>query len=163
MRLLAPNELDPRTSTLDRGILNFSKPAVTYPIVLHRCEKVGVVKVFISGNFNVVHPGHIRLFKKARELGSTLVIGVVSSSISPGAKLFPDSERLDAVSRNSLVNEVVLIDKPLLNVLELVNPDFKALPPEKKLEKIQFIREDALRSVQQAINQQPPYFIQKNK
>ena len=81
------------------------------------------MKVFISGNFNVVHPGHIRLFKKARELGSTLVIGVISSSISPGAKLFPDSERLDAVSRNSLVNEVVLIDKPLLNVLELVSPD----------------------------------------
>jgi len=84
---------------------------------------VGMVKVFISGNFNVVHPGHIRIFKKARELGSHLVIGVISSSISPEANLFPDNERLDAVSRNSLVDEVVLIDKPLLKVLEVVSPN----------------------------------------
>jgi len=47
--------------------------------------------------------------------------------------------------------------------LELINPDFKALSPEKKLEKIQFIRENALDSVRQAINQELPYSIQKNK
>lgn len=81
------------------------------------------MKVFISGNFNVVHPGHIRLFKKARELGSRLVIGVCSSATSTNVELFPDDERVDAVSRNSLVDEVVLINKPLSEILQEVDPD----------------------------------------
>lgn len=81
------------------------------------------MKVFISGNFNVVHPGHIRLFKKARELGSRLVIGVCSSATNTNVELFPDDERVDAVSRNSLVDEVVLINKPLSEILQEVDPD----------------------------------------
>lgn len=81
------------------------------------------MKVFISGNFNVVHPGHIRLFKKARELGSKLVIGVYSSTTTTNMELFPDHERVDAVGRNSLVDEVVLINRPLLKILDEINPD----------------------------------------
>lgn len=81
------------------------------------------MKVFISGNFNVVHPGHIRLFKKARELGSTLIIGVNSSSASGNIELFPDDERVDAVGRNSLVDNVVLINRPLSEILQELNPD----------------------------------------
>ena len=29
-------------------------------------------KVFITGNFNILHPGHIRLFKFAKSLGQKL-------------------------------------------------------------------------------------------
>ena len=31
---------------------------------------------FVSGNFNVLHPGHVRLLKFASELGECLVVGV---------------------------------------------------------------------------------------
>ena len=37
--------------------------------------------VFISGAFNVVHPGHLRLFKFAKELGRKLIVGVLSDEL----------------------------------------------------------------------------------
>ncbi|WP_457488826.1 adenylyltransferase/cytidyltransferase family protein, partial [Tardiphaga sp. P5_C10] len=41
---------------------------------------------FVSGNFNVVHPGHLRLFKFAQELGDVLVVGVNADG-APGVTL----------------------------------------------------------------------------
>jgi cytidyltransferase-like protein len=81
------------------------------------------MKVFISGNFNVVHPGHIRLFKKARELGEWVVVGVYSSSQVTGVELFPDADRVDAVRNNALVDEVHLITGPIENLLDELQPD----------------------------------------
>jgi rfaE bifunctional protein kinase chain/domain len=80
------------------------------------------MKVFISGNFNVVHPGHIRLFKKARELGNRVIVGVYSSTIAKGVELFPDEDRVDAVANNSLVDEVRLITGPIEKLLEEIDP-----------------------------------------
>ena len=31
---------------------------------------------FVSGNFNVVHPGHLRLFKFASDCADILVVGI---------------------------------------------------------------------------------------
>ena len=39
--------------------------------------------VFVSGNFNIVHPGHLRLLKFAAEAGDFLVVGVSDDS-TPG-------------------------------------------------------------------------------
>ncbi len=36
----------------------------------------GATIAFVSGNFNVVHPGHVRLLSFAKEAGSCLVVGV---------------------------------------------------------------------------------------
>jgi rfaE bifunctional protein kinase chain/domain len=81
------------------------------------------MKVFISGNFNVVHPGHIRLFKKARELGDWVIVGVYSSSVVTGVDLFPDEDRVDAVANNGLVDQVLLITGPIEKLLHELNPD----------------------------------------
>lgn len=81
------------------------------------------MRVFISGNFNVVHPGHIRLFKKALEFGTELVVGVLSSKISKNNDLFPDEDRVDTVENNSLVDQVILVDRSITETLHLVNPD----------------------------------------
>jgi bifunctional ADP-heptose synthase (sugar kinase/adenylyltransferase) len=32
--------------------------------------------VFVSGNFNIIHPGHLRLLRFAAECGDFLVVGV---------------------------------------------------------------------------------------
>ena len=37
---------------------------------------------FISGNFNIIHAGHIRLFKFARSLAENLIIGLYSDKLS---------------------------------------------------------------------------------
>lgn len=82
------------------------------------------MRVFISGNFNVVHPGHIRLFKKAREYADYLIVGVNSASYANHLDLFSDEARVDALSRNNLVDRVFLVTGSLKAVLDEVQPDF---------------------------------------
>src|SRR6201985_2472216 len=50
---------------------------------------------FVSGNFNVVHPGHLRLLKFAAEQAEILVVGVNPDN-SPGVTV-PQQVRIDNV------------------------------------------------------------------
>lgn len=78
--------------------------------------------VFISGNFNVLHAGHIRLFAFARNFGKNLVVGVMSDSQAGGAAYVEQSLRLEAVRTNNWVSEAILIDEPLEAVLRKLKP-----------------------------------------
>ena len=40
------------------------------------------INVFISGNFNIVHPGHIRLFKFAKKIGNNLTVAIKSDNLA---------------------------------------------------------------------------------
>lgn len=67
--------------------------------------------VFVSGNFNVVHPGHVRLLRFARECGEFLVVGVLDAQ-APGAYLH-ESDRLEGVRVIQYVDHAfVLRDAP---------------------------------------------------
>ena len=39
-------------------------------------------KVFVYGNFNIIHSGHIRLLEFARKFGSKLIVGIFSDKIA---------------------------------------------------------------------------------
>lgn len=65
---------------------------------------------FVSGNFNILHPGHMRLLKFAAELGDTLLVGV-NRDQTPGVTV-PGPERLANVKALSFVSEAVLLDVP---------------------------------------------------
>ena len=58
--------------------------------------------VFVSGNFNVVHPGHLRLLSFARDCGDFLVVGVFPDG--NGKVHVPQHLRLEAVQSISLVD-----------------------------------------------------------
>ena len=47
-------------------------------------------KVFISGNFNILHPGHIRLFKFAKEIGAYLIVGVFCDKLIQEKNFIPE-------------------------------------------------------------------------
>jgi len=65
---------------------------------------------FISGKFNVLHPGHLRLFRHAKEIADKLVVGVyVNSFGGEGEILVPDTERLEGVKANIWVDEAFLV------------------------------------------------------
>lgn len=67
--------------------------------------------VFVSGNFNVIHPGHLRLLNFAAECGDFLVVGV-SRDNAPGT-LIPENLRLEGIKAISNVNYAFLLpDKP---------------------------------------------------
>jgi rfaE bifunctional protein kinase chain/domain len=65
---------------------------------------------FISGNFNVVHPGHLRLLKFAAEQADVLVVGVNSDEVM-GVTL-PQEMRLENVRSISMVDYAVGLDAP---------------------------------------------------
>jgi len=76
--------------------------------------------VFVSGNFNVVHPGHLRLLQFAKECGDVLVVGVNDQS-SPGAKL-PESMRLESVRAIGFVNHAFILREPPESFIAKLRP-----------------------------------------
>lgn len=77
---------------------------------------------FVSGNFNVVHPGHLRLLKFASELGDILIVGVNPDS-APGV-VVPVDLRVESVRSISMVDDVVQLSQSPEAFVALLKPDF---------------------------------------
>jgi len=58
--------------------------------------------VFVAGNFNTVHPGHLRLLRFAAKCGDYLVVGVADDRM-PGV-MVPQALRLDGIKAIGFVN-----------------------------------------------------------
>lgn len=63
--------------------------------------------VFVSGNFNIVHPGHLRLLQFAADCGDYLVVGVTGDSL-PGVTI-PAEMRLAGVTAIGIVDHAFLL------------------------------------------------------
>ena len=86
--------------------------------------KAGTKKiVFVSGNFNILHPGHIRLLRFAKECADFLVVGVFADAVAKGAILDEES-RYDSVSSNSIINHSLILDTPAAAFIQELRPDF---------------------------------------
>lgn len=99
------------------------------PIAQSRCAanvRSGLAKgkrvSFVSGNFNVVHPGHMRLLKFAAEIADVLVVGVNPDG-APGVSV-PAELRLEGVQSISMVKKAVVLDVPIADFLAELKPDF---------------------------------------
>ena len=79
--------------------------------------------VFVSGHFNILHTGHIRLLQFAKELGDELIVGVESDRIAGPAAHINEKYRLEGVKLNNLVDDVILIDEPIINFVKRLKPD----------------------------------------
>jgi rfaE bifunctional protein kinase chain/domain len=79
--------------------------------------------VLISGNFNVIHAGHIRLFALGRELGTKLIVGVYSDRSAGGGAFIDESFRVEALRASGWADQVILIDKPLEAFIRELRPD----------------------------------------
>lgn len=76
--------------------------------------------VFVSGNFNVLHPGHLRLLRFASECGDFLVVGVYDSK-SAGAIPSEDS-RYESVRSVSWVNYAFIMRDPPEKFIAVLKP-----------------------------------------
>ncbi len=79
---------------------------------------------FVSGNFNVVPPGHLRLLKFAAEQADVLVVGVNSDKVT-GVTL-PQDMRLENVRSISIVDYAVGLDAPADAFIEAMKPNLVA-------------------------------------
>ena len=79
--------------------------------------------VFVSGNFNVLHPGHLRLLRFAKECGERLLVGVSSDRLAGRAAHVPEALRLEGVQSNSWVDEAFLLDESPAAAIRRLRPD----------------------------------------
>ena len=80
--------------------------------------------VFISGNFNLLHAGHIRLFLFAKELASNLIVAVSSDEIAGENAYLSENFRLEAISSLSYINKSFIYRKPINEIIKDIKPDF---------------------------------------
>ena len=78
---------------------------------------------FVSGHFNVVHPGHLRLFRFAKECCDYLIVGVESDQVAGEAAHVPEDIRIEGLQSNIWVDEVVLISKSVSQTILDIKPD----------------------------------------
>ena len=79
--------------------------------------------VFVSGHFNILHPGHLRLLRAAKEYGERLVVAVESDRLAGVAAHLPETLRLEGVQSHGLVDEAFIIDEPIADIIGRLRPD----------------------------------------
>lgn len=77
--------------------------------------------VFVSGTFNIVHPGHLRLLRFASECGDFLVVGVLSDELAQNAQL-KQMTRLEGVSAINWVNHSIILVEPPETLIRQLKP-----------------------------------------
>jgi rfaE bifunctional protein kinase chain/domain len=87
--------------------------------------------VFVSGNFNILHPGHLRLLKFAAEVGDFLVVGVLADD-SPNVTV-PAEMRLEALRAISFVNAAIRLHCAPEDFIARLQPHFAVMGKEHAL------------------------------
>ena len=77
--------------------------------------------VFVSGDFNILHPGHLRLLKFAKESGHYLTVGVNSDVISD--KGISEDIRLESIKATSYVDEAFILKISAVEYIKAFQPD----------------------------------------
>jgi cytidyltransferase-like protein len=104
------------------------------------------VVVAVSGGFDPIHPGHIRLFREAKKLGTYLVVILNNDNwikLKKGHAFMPEKERKEVIEALRDVDKVVLTDhKPgtkdlsVKSTLLKVKPNIFANGGDRKLDNI---------------------------
>ena len=96
--------------------------------------KIGI----IAGNFDVIHPGYIKMFKECKDNCDVFVVLLHSDpSIERPHKLKPiltTDERIEILSSIKYIDDVLVYtyEKELLELIEGVNPDVRFLGDDYK-------------------------------
>lgn len=77
--------------------------------------------VFVSGVFNIVHPGHLRLLRFASECGDCLVVGVLSDELALNPQL-KQEVRLEGVAALNWVTYAFVLKIPPEELIESFRP-----------------------------------------
>ena len=81
-----------------------------------------MTKVFVSGDFNILHPGHLRFLKFAKESGDYLVVGINNDELSNN-KGIPQNVRLESIKATSYVDEAFILESTALEYIKQNRPD----------------------------------------
>lgn len=82
--------------------------------------KYGDTLVFVHGNFNILHPGHVRLLQFAKSNGTFLLVGVTPDG-APGTSIEADM-RLESIRAIGVVDLAFVLEDPLPDVIKALKP-----------------------------------------
>lgn len=85
-----------------------------------RCPADGRI-TFLSGDFNIVHPGHTRLFNFAAECGDFLVVGVNADGL--GNTYLKQELRFESIRSISTIDYAFLLKHPSETLIARLRPD----------------------------------------
>jgi len=93
-------------------------------------------RVLVGGAFEIIHPGHLHLLRKARELGRVVVVVARDSTIRKlkgRPPVVPEQQRLEVVRSLRYVDEAYLGNDPLdiESTLKTLKPDIVLLGPDQ--------------------------------
>lgn len=74
-----------------------------------------IITVVVSGGFDPIHPGHIRMFKQAKSLGDRLMVILNNDNWlikKKGFKFMSEDQRKEIISSIRWVDEVVISKHP---------------------------------------------------
>ena len=80
--------------------------------------------VLVFGSFNVLHPGHLRLLRFAKERGDRLIVAVHSDRLAGSAAHINEQLRLECIKSIGWVDEAFISDDPNTALIEKLRPDF---------------------------------------
>lgn len=92
-------------------------------------KRQGKRVVLTNGCFDLLHPGHIRLFAQARALGDVLIVAMNSDrslrTLKGDARaLMPEDERAEIIAALAVVDYVTIFDDPsVLSVVARMLPN----------------------------------------
>lgn len=97
--------------------------------------------VFVYGNFNIIHSGHIRILEYAKKFGSKLIVGIFSDKIAGRSAYVNQKLRYNNIKNNILVDECFLINNSLNSYIKKIKPNYvvkgkeyeKIFNPEEKI------------------------------
>ena len=100
--------------------------------IIEKEKAVGKTVVFGNGCFDIVHVGHVRYLKGARELGDVLVVAVNDDASVTGLGkrkevVTPAAERAEIISAIDCVDYVILFADPTVEgLLKTLKPHIHA-------------------------------------
>ena len=80
------------------------------------------MRIFVSGYFNVLHPGHFRFLEFARKQGDELIVGVFEKK-DASADTLPVSERVRNLKSLDFVSDVIIIQDDLQSAIASLKPE----------------------------------------
>ncbi len=98
--------------------------------------------VFTNGCFDLIHSGHIYLFKEARRLGDVLIVAVnddesVKKIKGPSRPIFPLAERMEILEAVQFIDYLLpFSENTPLRVISAILPDVLVKGGDWKLEEV---------------------------
>jgi len=109
--------------------MNKLKKINNLKVIVEKERKKGRKVVFANGCFDILHVGHIRYLKEAKELGDMLIVAINSDSSAKKLKGNgrPVTERAEIVAAIEYVDYVTIFNEPDVSSLLLtLKPDIHA-------------------------------------